>query len=44
VFGSKSAKKVQKSKSFALSLSLSVGSKQALILRSSAKLMNVKAK
>jgi hypothetical protein len=30
VFGSKSAKKVQKSKSFALSLSLSVGSKQTL--------------
>jgi hypothetical protein len=30
VFGSKSVKKVQKSKNFALSLSLSVGSKQAL--------------
>jgi hypothetical protein len=30
VFGSKSAKKVQKSKSFALSLSLSIGSEQAL--------------
>jgi hypothetical protein len=30
VFGSKSAKKMQKSKSFALSLSLSIGSEQDL--------------
>jgi hypothetical protein len=30
VFGSKNAKKMQKSKSFALSLSLSIGSEQAL--------------